>query len=525
MERVFGTFGNPIFFAAFLVISIPVVLAEILKTETTLPRAALSLVLLFSFLTLFYTGTRAAFLALPVSLFLFYFLTDSRTGWTWTKTLWRLKSRIFVSAALFIAMHIILNSFVPAYRSKAARVIETARSSRLLATSQTHTLIWKDVVKMWKSHPWFGTGYGTFHVEFPQYASEELKRVFPQQQRIVNDAHNEYLQILAETGLAGLLIFLSVIFLFYFAAVKDLFARTRDPETEPGHAGKDGILSAGLMGGIAAVLTQNFFSVDMRFIVSSAYVFTAMGLAASIFSEGSVLSWPAGPKRVSFKLAWAAVFILSSGIAGFGRNPKGFFLGGIYNLTTNDEGRWAWKETPALGPGLIPSLIRPYMAQRALSSAPDFFDEKLLNSAQTISDLENLVRRYPGQWKYWEKLGFALAKEIQRKGPDGRKVNDWSFAERAIGAYLKAHKINPSADGPTNNLGNIYYTFNRQNEAIGWWKKAILSNPGKIDARLNLGLAFYYQGKIKESAFQFEEVLKLDPKNEKAVVMLKRMVE
>ena len=49
--------------------------------------------------------------------------------------------------------------------------------------------------------------------------------------------------------------------------------------------------------------------------------------------------------------------------------------------------------------------------------------------------------------------------------------------------------------------------------------------PDQIDARVNLGKTLYEMGRLKESAQNLEEVLKRDPNNEKAQVLLKKMVE
>lgn len=518
MDRVFATFGNPIFFAAFLIISIPLVFACLLCAQNFFLRWFLRGTLILSAGALFCTGTRAAFLALPAAMVPAFLFLEIRSGWQWSKNLWQSKVKIFTLIAGVIAAHFALTLFSDGYSALAQKAKSAVAAARMGDVKQTHTLIWKDVLKMWKAHKIFGTGYGTFHIEFPQYASEELKKVFPQESRIVNDAHNEYLQILAETGLVGFLIFISMIVVFYLSSLKNFWALSLEESREPL------ILGVGLLCGITAMLMENFFSVDMRFIVSSTYLFFAMGLVGSFSSRRIEMNWSATGWPRLCKSAWVVAFLLLSGVVGYGRNPSGIYLGGIYRWSKDDQGLWHLEKTAASGPGLIPTLIRPYMAQKEIARTPDFFDEKLLNAAQTISDLENLVRQYPAQAKYWEKLGFALAKEIQRK-ENGSKVNDLGVAERSIAAYKKAYELNPALEGPPNNLGNIYYTLNQRQQAIEWWKKAIDANPDKIDARLNLGLAYYYQGKVKEAATQFEEVLKRDPKNERAIVMLKRMVE
>ena len=523
MDRVFATFGNPIFLAAYLVASLPILWAKLLGSRGWAGRALWLALIGTSSVALLFTETRAAFLACPISLAAGAVLLDWRGNWKWLGWLRSRMGRIAWPAAALAGLHLLAFLASPAYRDRLDRVRDYLYASRMTATSQTHTLIWKDVLKMWRAHPMFGTGFGTFHVEFPPYASEELRAVFPERQKIINDAHNEYLQILAETGLAGFTVFMALLAAFFFTSVRGFLGRRTSSPAGPAAPEPDpDPTDAGLIAGAAALLIQNFFSVDMRFIVSSAFLFLLMGLSSARLSRPVSRHW--GPRNGRYwKILWIGSCLAVTGMAGIGRG--GFYVLGIYRYGPAGGGSWEWEKTPAQGPGLLPSLLRPYLSQKVLDRTPDFFDEKILNSAQTIRDLEALTRQFPGQWKTWEKLGWALAKEIQVKSPDGGKANDRAMAERAVAAYLKAHELAPQADGPPNNIGNIFYTLNQPDQAIAWWEKAIRTNPDKIDARLNLGLAYYFQGKIRQSAAQFEEVLKREPHNEKAIVMLKRMVE
>lgn len=68
----------------------------------------------------------------------------------------------------------------------------------------THALIWRDALALWRAHPLLGCGLGRFHLEFPAFASAALRARWPEGKVIVNFAHNEYLQTLAETGPLGL---------------------------------------------------------------------------------------------------------------------------------------------------------------------------------------------------------------------------------------------------------------------------------------------------------------------------------
>lgn len=69
----------------------------------------------------------------------------------------------------------------------------------------------KSCLAIWRAHPWLGTGFGTFPVVYPQY------QTFDSGQRFL-EAHDEYAQTLAETGLAGAVCVLAfAVLLAYFA--------------------------------------------------------------------------------------------------------------------------------------------------------------------------------------------------------------------------------------------------------------------------------------------------------------------
>ena len=50
-------------------------------------------------------------------------------------------------------------------------------------------------------------------------------------------------------------------------------------------------------------------------------------------------------------------------------------------------------------------------------------------------------------------------------------------------------------------------------------------DPALVDAHMNLAIVYYSKGKLKESTHHLETILKLDPNNEKAKALLRRMAE
>ena len=129
-----------------------------------------------------------------------------------------------------------------------------------------------------------------------------------------------------------------------------------------------------------------------------------------------------------------------------------------------------------------------------------------------------MIDSNPGDAQLYFKLGYLWANEI--------KTNKEAI-QKAIEYFSKAADINPAIEngGAYNNLGNIYFTIGNRAMAKENYIRAINVNPKLIDAHLNLGIAYYYDGKLKESVAEFEKVLQLEPKNLQAVYMLKKMRE
>jgi len=72
-----------------------------------------------------------------------------------------------------------------------------------------------DSWRIFRDHPWTGTGLGTLPIIFPAY--ESLYDA-----KFVNHAHNDYLEMLADTGLIGALCCASFLGLLFFTSLKQL---------------------------------------------------------------------------------------------------------------------------------------------------------------------------------------------------------------------------------------------------------------------------------------------------------------
>lgn len=254
-------FGNPVFLGAWLVLTTPLLLAEAL-IEPSAWR---------------WPAALAAGLCLPALL-----ATGSAGAWL----------------GFGVAMVIALVLLIPASRALTTALAGGALGAaallimhpHILIRPRTHGLIWRDTLAMCLDKPW-GVGPGQFQIEFLPYASPELLAAHPRASVIINDAHCEALQVLAELGLPGL-IALSVATWFLLRAVGTVLKG-------PADRAQDAARLVAVVAGIGGSLTQSFVSPDLRFGVSTLLLGSLIGLAAS-FSDAISLPLPGGrPIRIA----------------------------------------------------------------------------------------------------------------------------------------------------------------------------------------------------------------------------------
>jgi O-antigen ligase len=125
------------------------------------------------------------------------------------------------------------------------------------------TGIWEDTLRIAADFPLFGTGFGTFAEVYPRYQTAHAGGT-------VQFAHNDWVQLLAEGGLAGTLAVLVLIGGYAAAAAKRL-GRRRDREAV--------FLALGGLGGLLAFLLHSFTEFNAH-IPANALWFTVLAALA-----------------------------------------------------------------------------------------------------------------------------------------------------------------------------------------------------------------------------------------------------
>ncbi len=206
--RVYGTFGDPNYFAAFLVLGLPVALIGIFQRQIVpIVRILLAGLALLMGLTLILTLSRGGLLGMVVSS-VGILVFGTRAGLPTRHLL----GPLYLTAALGTAAVLAPDAIVVLQH----RLPDLLNVDRGSAVNLERIRLWEAALEIASDHPFLGIGLGNFPLVYPRYAEVDV---------MVRAAiaHNSFLELLAETGpltlLMGLIFFGQVLRRGYYACV------------------------------------------------------------------------------------------------------------------------------------------------------------------------------------------------------------------------------------------------------------------------------------------------------------------
>jgi len=279
-ERVISTLGNENFLASYLVITIIICLGYFLlflkKNNILLKKSLISGfcfgILLIFITVLYYTHSRGAWMGLfygICSFFILYLLPKRK----------RLIAGILV---LLITFAILSIPYITNFIS-------------IQLKGDVRPAIWESSLYMISMKPILGWGKGAFFIFYPQFRITDYW-LTKSPTDLTNHAHNEFLQITAETGIVGLLIFILLIAQILRIGIKklDLYKNTSEK-----------VLLISFISSTIALLTHNLVCNNLQINSSAAMLWLLCGLVAGFDLEAKCEI-----KRKSFTLTKIiAVFV------------------------------------------------------------------------------------------------------------------------------------------------------------------------------------------------------------------------
>jgi O-antigen ligase len=148
-----------------------------------------------------------------------------------------LSRRATRSTVVLLASLILIDIFIVGAYFGTQRVVESIGQTTMQGEDRDELAGY--ALRMWKDYPVFGSGLGSFAVVFPRYSAEGTVESY-------THAHNDYLELLAETGLLGIVLLGAVVVLSFGAALRAQHGR-EDPVMR-------GISFAAIMGIVALMI-------------------------------------------------------------------------------------------------------------------------------------------------------------------------------------------------------------------------------------------------------------------------------
>ncbi len=407
--RGFSTLGDPIFWAGQVLLALPCALHLALsspgKKESTAWLACLGIL----FASLLAAQTRGAWLGFLAEAAVFSLLFWKKNHfWKWA----------LGSAILFLLILLL----IPSLRERAESVFHPQS-----ADAQGRYFMWRVALEQWKEKPWLGQGPGGYANHFHRFQSALSQREPLRPYWTAFHAHEEYLETLAERGLAGLAFGV----LFLWGLVK---RRLRSPEP---YAGSE----LALMAGMGVLSFFNF---------PTSVVPTACVLALMFNPSWEKNREAPSPPKPGGTMRWVIIIILLL-VCGQAMKvgAQNAHLHKAIDLTNAQQFENALKLldfSPSVG-------FFHYLDPRIFNQKAVLLDD-LGRQDEAIQTLVKVAEAYPYDAEAHSSLCMLFGKEKK-----------WAEAEAEGG---KALSIAPSYDQALNNLAVASYLQGHIKKACGY---------------------------------------------------------
>lgn len=251
---IYGPYVNHNHYAGLMemLTPVPMVAAFTRINNPIIKRLALVAAALMA-ATLFLSESRGGIIAFCVEIALFAFFSYERT---------MVKQIKWVHGLLPLIVVLLLAWLGGTELTQ--RIASIQSETRTELSGGTRMTIAQDALKMFRQKPILGYGLGTFPEVYPQFRSF-FSEVW------INEAHDDYLQALVETGVVGFIIILWFLGVMYFYAGKKLANWTED---------FNGSMTLAAMLGCTGILVHSFVDFNLHIPANAAIFYVLCVLAA-----------------------------------------------------------------------------------------------------------------------------------------------------------------------------------------------------------------------------------------------------
>ncbi len=552
-----STFGNPIFFAQYLSVAIPLALVLIFISGGKRDSRKKYVRFLFPgfcgfstavmLILLVLSRSRGALIGLFVGLFccaaiLLVFIFREK------------KKVIFgVFIGLIVLVLIGASALIPQAKGYLGKNIHVRNLMRV------H--VWKSTVEMIFDHPVLGSGAGNFKIIYPLYRSSEEKAITPPGVKY-SKAHNDFLQIWAEMGSLGFICFGFILFFIF----RDSFLILRCFFNNQQQRKAWGLLFLGTEASLIGLLVQGLFNPVLQTPASGMCFWVLVGLLTVVkinivgkqralfnflkinkivnnkqhapYLRGGVylflvfilLFFPAkiarplasdyflerASREFSNQNIQPALNVLNKSIGFYPYNVEAYFLQGRINQQSANhlQAIDAYREALQLDPyssTIWNNLGTVYFQAGKLTKAEESFRRAVDIDGDFEGGLYNLSIIYERMGKTEDAEAAAERLRVLNSNFLGNIHLKNGFHDKAVWEYYKAVRRDPKNIESLVKLASILYGEGKIKEAEEMYKQAISLRNECVEAHEGLALLFQNDGRINQAIIEYSQVVKAIP--------------
>jgi len=379
----FQFFGNPNFFASYLLAVIPLSFSLFVYSHFKLEKILLFIFSVLCSVAALLTYSQGAWIVIYFYFLIFYIGVLVRY-WYKMELLKGFVFAVFPFLAAFILYILVIFS-----QGAAEKYLFPGNISLAIRRD-----IWISTWQMIKTFPFVGWGAGTFHIYFPLYrTTESLWMVVSP---LVYHAHNEFLEIGQEIGLLGLGVFIWLVFAYLVYGFKLWIKAPVNWKKYP--------LSF-FLGGLG-ILMHNLVSPSLRWTGIAVFFWLMVALIISV--KGIISVEQGEPSFIIFKNRLFPVF-----------KPlrKGLFCGLAIVLFFT----------------LSLQIVKPYQAEVALKKGIEALDDG--NLPQAINKFEEAKKINPHYFSAYYKLAYTY----RMIGEYEEALKNYRALEKIAPNYARLH--------------------------------------------------------------------------------------
>ncbi len=478
--RCVSTFGNPNFLSSFLILLFPLLFSNYILGKNSV---VMFLFMVVYFLALLCTLTRSSWLGLIFSLTYFCLILLFSDKQLILKN----KNKLVI---LFITLLFIFfiwpKSPVGGNSSPVGRILELNRAKESYSPLHQRFLIWLCGWDMIKEKFFTGKGWGLYELFYPFYQGKYLFIKKLSFRTHANNAHNEIIEVWAQTGTVGIGIYLWFIVTMFVYIYKLIKYQNNNYKK---------LMVLALGSSVVGMLVDNILNVTIHFCVPAFLYF---------FNIGSIPTFDPTRQKKEIKInKFINIFVIAVGTAiiwklifnflgeinyfkGFKYSKRNELQQALYYLSkANKFQKYEVNNNY--------ELANTYARLKMLDQAVYYYYEALASNCGYDEIHFNLATVYSQQGKLEEaKLHYTQSLFINPLSKEAYMafgsllLNDLDKnLNTAIKLFEQATKAYPEDKDFLNNLGYLYTISGQQQKALECYKKALQIDPNFEYAKRN----------------------------------------